>query len=158
MALALLVGAAAPVHADTRTYFGFTIGLGNAPPPPRVVYVQHPHTVFVPEEQVYVVDDPGPDCDVFSYGPYWYMSSGDFWYRSRSYRGPFVSVDVRTVPRPIFAVPAERWHHYPRSLERWHGDHDNGRGHAWGRYKEHDRGDDDDHGKGHGHGHGRDDS
>jgi hypothetical protein len=91
------------------------------------------------------------------------MCSGDYWYRSTSYGGPFFAVDVRSVPSGIFAVAPGRWHAYPVRLERWHRDRDrnwdrnwdgddahgpgnHGKGHAWGHDKDHDK----DHGKDHG--------
>lgn len=152
--LVLALGVATPALAGARTYFGFTIGLGNAPPPPRVVYYAPPPMDYDPDYGVYVVRGGYDGCDEFRYGPYFYVWNGDYWYRSRSYRGPFFAVDVRTVPRPVFYVPEERWHRYPPGLARYRGewDHDRGRGHAWGR----DRGDDD-RGRGHGRGRGRGD-
>ncbi len=148
LGLALALAVAAPSVAGARTYFGFTIGLGNAPPPRRVVYVAPPPVEYVPDPGVYVVRGGYDGCDEFRYGPYFYLWNGDFWYRARSYRGPFIAVDVRTVPRPVFYVPAERWHRYPPGLARYRGEHDRGRGHAWGR----DRGDDRGHGRGRGRG------
>jgi len=62
------------------------------------------------------VRDADADCDVFRDGGFWYSYSNGYWYRARSYRGPFAFVDVRMVPRRIFAVPAERWRHYPGNL------------------------------------------
>ena len=140
IALALALGSAAPALANGNTYFGFQIGISNAPPPPRVVYAAPPVMTYVPEAGVYVVQDGYDGCDVFNMGPYWYINRGDYWYRARSYRGPFVAVDVRYVPRSVFYVPQQRWHHYPRGLAKWHEEradfHGNGNG------------------KGHGHGHG----
>src|SRR5205809_718100 len=104
---------ASPAWARARTYFGFQIGVSNAPPPPVVVFHERPHTVFVPESRVYVVEDPyADDYDVFRYGPYWYVMEDGYWYRARDYDGPFRVVDVRYVPRQIFYVPERRWKHY----------------------------------------------
>lgn len=127
--LVLALAMASTATAGTRTYFGFQIGIGNAPPPPAAVFQAPPPMYCDPDTRVYVMQNPYDDGDVFRYGPYWYMCSGDFWYRSRSYRGPFAVIDVRSVPGPIFRVPQPRWHHYPQRLARWN----EGRGHGWGR-------------------------
>src|SRR5213083_1475565 len=131
---------AVPAFAGARTYFGFQIGVSNAPPPPRVVFAEPPPVYYVPQSRVYVVEESPYDCDVFHYGSYWYAVDDGYWYRSRSYRGPFAVVDVRYVPRTIFSVPQRHWRHYPRGIS--HRD----RG-AWANYGE-DRRD-----RGHGNGH-----
>lgn len=95
----------------TRTHFGFAIGISNAPPPPRVVYVEEPTVVLVPRTRVYVVQEV--DYDMFRYGSYWYVSSGGYWYRARSHAGPFTVCDVRRVPRQILTLPPERWKRHP---------------------------------------------
>jgi hypothetical protein len=95
----------------SSTYFGFSIGIRNAPPPPRVVVVEQPSMVLVPGTSVYVVENS--DYDVFQFGGYFYLSSGGYWYRARGYDGPFTVCDVRSVPRTVLTVPAERWKHHP---------------------------------------------
>lgn len=139
---ALALAYAATASADTRTYFGFQIGVGNAPPPPRVVYRSRPPMYFEPETRVYVVQNGYDDYDTFSYGGYYYVCEDDYWYRARSYRGPFLAVDVRSVPRPIFMVPQRRWRHYPQGLARWNYEQrGNGHGRGNGRWKDnHDNG------------------
>lgn len=99
--------------AGAETYFGFTIGLGNAPPPPRLVFEREPavEVVVVSGRPVNVVQDV--DCDMFRYGSYWYVSDGAYWYRAPRYRGPFVAVDVRRVPRTVLSVPGRHWKHHP---------------------------------------------
>jgi len=140
---ALALAYAASASAASRTYFGFQIGVSNAPPPPRVVFEAPPPTYYEPETRVYVVQGDYDDYDTFRYGSYWYVCRDDYWYRARSYRGPFMSCDVRSVPRPIFYVPQRRWRHYPQGLVRWSND-ERGRGHGrgHGRWK-HDQGDHD---------------
>lgn len=132
-ALGLVIAGSASAH--TSTYFGFQIGIGNAPPPPRVVFAGPPPMYCEPDTRVYVVNDDyddyyGDDCDVFRYGPDWYLCSDGYWYRSRSYRGPFMVIDVRYVPRPIFYVPANHWHHYPGGMRGYTGgwNHSGGQG------------------------------
>ena len=110
-ALTLLGLAAAPASADT--YFGFQIGIGNAPPPPRIVFVHEPRCELVPETRVYRVAGEDPGCDVFRSGDWWYCCKDGYWYRARSHRGPFAVVDVRSVPRAVLTVPPARWRHHP---------------------------------------------
>lgn len=103
---------AAPAMAATQMYFGFQIGIASAPPPPRFVFHGAPHLMRVPSSDVFVVSDAGFGYDEFRYGSYWYVSNGGFWYRGASYGGPYVVIDVRQVPSPIFYVPRERWRHH----------------------------------------------
>jgi hypothetical protein len=60
------------------------------------------------------VVDPGDyDCDVFQYGSYWYVYSDSYWYRARSYQGPFVAIAFESVPRRVMSVPEQHWKHHP---------------------------------------------
>lgn len=128
----LLIGAlTAPVSAETRTYFGFQIGIGNAPPPPRVYFREPPDVVFVPETRVYVVQDDDYGVDMFRYGRFWYVTRGGYWYRARAYRGPFRVIDARYVPQAIYYVPAQHWKHHPRG--GWPGRKDRDRDRGWDR-------------------------
>ena len=115
--LALLVCALSPpgsVSAETQIYYGFQIGITNAPPPPKIVYREAPDVIIVPDTKVYVVERGDNDCDFFRIGNYWYVTTGGFWYRAGNYRGPFKVVDVRHVPMAILAVPAKHWKHHPK--------------------------------------------
>lgn len=136
---AIVLALSAPASGATPTYFGFNIGVTNAPPPPMMVYDEPPPVVLVPRTRVYVIEDD--DRDFFRYGGMWYAYNDGYWYRARSYRGPFAVVDVRRVPNQIFYVPASHWHHHPPGLAK----KQSGKGHGHGK-----------HGHGHGHGHGHD--
>ena len=104
----------APMVMDgSSTYFGFTLGVESAPPPPRVVFVREPEMYMEPGTSVYVVSSRGADCDMFRYGSSFYMYYEGYWYRSNRYSGPFVAIDVRRVPRPVLTVPEGRWRHHP---------------------------------------------
>jgi len=112
MALVLLIlGYAAAREAAAEAYFGFSIGISNAPPPPRVVVSGAPQLVAVPGTSVQVVGNSG--YDVFAYHSSFYCFNGGFWYRASSSNGPFMVVDVRSVPQPILVVPAENWKRHP---------------------------------------------
>ena len=138
MALGLTL--AAPAYAETRTYFNFQIGIGDAPPPPRIYFRSRPEYVYIPNSSVYVVST-SYDYDMFRYGGYFYVCDDGFWYRSRSYRGPFRVLDVRYVPRPVFYVPERNWKHHWKNMTYANWDDD-------------DRGDRGRRGRGHKRGHG----
>lgn len=112
LAAALLVATQAqPLHAETQTWFGFQVGIsgGSAPPP---VFRAEPQVVYV--NDVYVVEDDRCPDDVFrADGLWWRMRTGR-WYRSTTWRGPWVGVDVRRVPERVLVVPARHWKHHPR--------------------------------------------
>src|SRR5262249_41467602 len=63
-AVALLcTSQAQPLHAETQTWFGFQVGVNGGAPPPPVQFGAAPHYVTV--NDVFVVDDPRCDDDVF---------------------------------------------------------------------------------------------
>lgn len=158
-----ILSAVLSVPAFAATDLHVSINLGNAPPPPVVVVQHAPRTVWLPEQRVYVANDPDFDDDYFQCGMYWYVNRGNYWYRARSWRGPFTVIETRYVPQSVMVVPARHWHHPwggPRRAEyvdrrpvpiervrvkndrhedRWRDDHD--------RDRDHDRG----HGRGNGH-------
>lgn len=139
--IVVAIAAASGTPARAGSSIGIHVDISNAPPPPVVVYRAPPRTVYVPEEAVYVVDDAPADCDGFRYGAYWYISRGDYWYRARTWHGPFQVIDTRYVPRAIYEVPARHWRHHPHGMPpglakqraweedraEWH--HQRGRGH-----------------------------
>jgi hypothetical protein len=105
-----------PAFADTSVSIGFSF---NTPPPPVVVYRQEPRWVFVPQERVYIVADDNLGYDYFHYGSFYYIYDNDYWYRSSSFRGPFVAVRTEFVPESIWAmtyVPTYRWRHQPQGM------------------------------------------
>ena len=110
LATGLAVSAAS---AETYTSLGVSLNIGNAPPPPVVVIREEPRVLVVPGSTVYVVDDRRIDYDFFRYGVYWYVFNDGYWYRARSYRGPFSVIAVKYVPRSIINVPAKHWKHHP---------------------------------------------
>jgi hypothetical protein len=101
---------------DQDTYFGFRMDVSNAPPPPRIYFRNDPDVVYVPESGAYVVVNS--DYDMFRYGDSWYVNQDGYWYRARSYRGPYVVVDARSVPEPIYQTPDRHWKHRPQRDDR----------------------------------------
>ncbi len=117
LAMVLAVAVSIPAFAEASTYFGFQIGVGNAPPPPRVVFDAPPRMEMEPGSRVmYLSEDRG--YDMFRYGSYYYVSNGGYWYRSRNYRGHFRAIDARQVPQQVYNVPSQRWHHRPMDNNR----------------------------------------
>jgi hypothetical protein len=117
--------------ANGPAYLGFELDLRTAPPPPRVELADDPQLVVVEDSDVYVVSNAGPDYDMFRYGSSWYVCYDRYWYRARSYGGPYFVVDVRSVPREVVSVPPGHWKHHPHGGppgQRKKHDHDEG----WG--------------------------
>ena len=112
-----LSSCAEPMVAGSHTYLGFSLDIRNAPPPPRIVFVDAPERVVVPGSSVYVVDAPNPDCDMFQYQDSWYVYYSGYWYASNRYDGPYVTVSARSIPREVLEVPPGHWRHHPRG--RW---------------------------------------
>ena len=92
----------AAVSADVNVHVG-------PRPAPVVVFEREPDVVLVPRTHVYAVS--GLDYDLYRFGAYWYMNDGGYWYRARSYRGPFTSIEYRYVPRSVVVVPAQYRRH-----------------------------------------------
>lgn len=102
---------ALPVFAATDIHVN--VNLGNAPPPPVIVVQHAPRTVWLPESRVYVVNDSDYDDDCFQVGAFWYVYRGNYWYRARTWRGPYAVIDTRYVPHSVMVVPARHWKHHP---------------------------------------------
>lgn len=111
IACALATMAAVPAMA--RTNVNVSLSVGQAPPPPVVVVQHAPETVWLPETHVSVVRDDDFDNDTFQCGSSWYVYRDGWWYRGRSWRGPYTYVETRYVPQSILVVPARHWRHYP---------------------------------------------
>jgi len=78
-----------------------------------VVVVDEPDLMLVEGSRVYVVVNAESGYDMFRYGSSWYVCHDGYWYRSRTYRGPYAVIDVRSVPRAVVSVPARHWKHHP---------------------------------------------
>jgi hypothetical protein len=104
-----------PHSASAVRYYGFTVGIVNAPPPPVIRMASEPHVYRATDAMVYVADDDALrfDGDLFRYGQYWFAYTHGYWYRSLSHRGPYTVIDVRKVPRAIIGVPRKMWKHHP---------------------------------------------
>jgi hypothetical protein len=88
-----------------------------------IYFSNQPDVVVVPGTRVYYYE--APSYDVFRYSNAWWVDRAGVWYRSSSYRGPFVQVSYQRVPHQVIVVPAE-YHH-----------HDNGLHKGWAKHQEH---------------------
>jgi len=93
---------------------GFSIRIGDRYRGDQLSFQSRPRFTTVPGTRVYYVRDS--NADVYRYGGWYYANESGRWYRSSSYRGPWIHVRSRAVPRQIFYVPAN----YRRN---WHGDY-----------------------------------
>lgn len=126
-ALALTAVASAPA-AFARTSISVSF---NAPPPPQVEFRTRPRWEMVPGTEVYRINDYDSGYDMFRYGGYVYVYNDGYWYRSSSYRGPFVAVREEYVPAQIYSVPRDSWHNYPTRVRNDQYRHDNGYHRGW---------------------------
>jgi len=55
------------------------------------------------------------DVDLYRYHGRWYLVEGGVWYTSDSWRGPFLSMRARKVPRSVLNVPDEYRRHWTAS-------------------------------------------
>lgn len=108
--LLLFIGLIATTGCTVRTAPTEAVVVEPAP-----VIIQ-PRIIFIPDYDVFIVDDP--DVIIFFYHDYWYWFNGRVWHRSVYSRGPWVIIrdepPFRIPPGHIikrkikFAPPAER--------------------------------------------------
>jgi hypothetical protein len=104
-ALALAVSAS-PSQAEVSADVNIRVG---SRPAPVVVFDREPDVVLIPRTHVYSVG--GLDYDLYRFGAYWYINDGGYWFRARSYRGPFRAIEYRYVPHAITVVPVKYRRH-----------------------------------------------
>jgi len=109
LGLVLMTSTMVP-NAQARTSVSIGLNFGDRYDGPEPYWRGEPRVVIVPGTHVYYVSDT--DYDVYRYGRFWYMNSDGRWYRSRSYRGPWIYVGYRVVPSEISYVP-------PRYRRHW---------------------------------------
>jgi hypothetical protein len=146
-ALAGLVGLAAMFGVASRgaAEVNVNINIGAPPlPPPPIVIAEPPPMIVVPRTDVYYA--PSVAYDFFYYGGHYYTFHEGGWFWSASVHGPWWSVHLGSVPRPVLAVPIAYYkarpvawrgckHHGPppwapaHGYRRKHG-HGNGNGHG----------------------------
>ena len=96
--LTVLLGlsTAQPTLAETSVALNINVGVPILKAAPEVVYV--------PQSQVYVA--PSVEYNLFFFQGYWWAFHGDRWYRAGGYNGPWIIIERRLVPSPLFRVPA----------------------------------------------------
>lgn len=88
-----------------------TLRIGDRYRGPALTFYDNLDIVAVPGGRgVYYVRDS--DYDIYRYGNTWYYNYNGDWYRSSSYRGPWVFVGYRSVPRDVYTVPAGYRRHW----------------------------------------------
>jgi hypothetical protein len=109
--IAGLLGLTVAALAQAATHVSVRFDIGQAPPP-HMIFHSEPHVVYVPDERVYVVDDPSEgDYDCFRYDGYWYAFRAGYWYRSPRWNGQYVVIHPARVPVAIYHVPPGHWRH-----------------------------------------------
>jgi hypothetical protein len=96
--------------AFARTSVSVDLHFGDRYRGPDVVFYDDPDVIVVPGTRVYYVRDY--DYDIYRCGRFWYYNYDGGWYRARSYRGPWIYVGYRSVPREISYVPQRYRRHW----------------------------------------------
>lgn len=99
----LLVSAAIPARSEAAVSVGVSLHVGDPYQGLSLHFRSRPDMALIPASQVYYTRNY--DHDLYRYGRSWYYVEDDCWYRSSSYNGPFVRIDVSSVPRQISNVP-----------------------------------------------------
>jgi hypothetical protein len=86
-----------------------------AGPPVLFISSDDPDLIVIPGTYVYVIDES--DDDVYFYGGVWWRFWSRSWYRSDSFRGKWVEVEVRHVPRQVTHLPSG-WKNKRRNAPR----------------------------------------
>jgi len=102
---------------------GFSLRIGDRYRGSNLVFDTRPRMYVIPGTRVYYARDF--DYDVYRYGGYYWAFDEGRWYRASSYRGPWIYVRARTVPRAIYAVPSDYRRHWRGNYSYWrHRDYD----------------------------------
>ena len=143
--LAAAAFALASGQACASTSVDFQIQFGGPSSSGTLEFHSQPEVVLVPATRVYYIRNY--DCNMYRYGSYWYFVESNRWYRARDYRGPFVFIQSRSVPRSVVTVPINYRHNWhgppPHAMARGHykerGDNDHAEAHRHHKDKENDR-------------------
>ncbi len=122
--LAAFLAVGGPAFAGSGVGVNLNINLG----PPPVIVSPPSDLVLIPETGVYFA--PGVSADIFFFDGYWWAPRGPRWYRAYSPRGPWVVMESRFVPGPLYRVPRDyrtvylHERHIPYGQwKKEHGDH-----------------------------------
>jgi hypothetical protein len=110
-------------YSEVRTDANITLRIGDRYRGPDLGFYDEPELISVRGRSgVYYVRDS--DYDVYRVGNRWYLNYNGDWYRASSYRGPWIFVGYRSVPRSVYTVPARfrRWQSYRDRHYTWRDD------------------------------------
>ena len=134
--LALFLGS---LRAATGGDVDINVNIGG-PPPPRVFFDREPSFVVIPDSRVRRLRDY--EYDFYRYDDDYYLNRDGYWYRAKSWRGPFVALPFERLPRAIVVLPGEYRRHPahphggpPGQLKKQGIGHGGGRGHGKGHGK-----------------------
>ena len=109
---------------------GVSLRIGDRYDGTRLRFTTRPRMRIVPGSRVYYIRDS--DQDVYHYGRFYYGYDQGRWYRASTYRGPWIYVHGRTVPRQIYSVPSDYRRNWEGDYNYWRArDYDDG----WQRYE-----------------------
>ncbi len=100
MTLVMSLGTSNRVIAEVNVNVGI-----NVPPPPPLVIPAPPPVIVVPKTYVYFA--PEVEVDIFFCHGYWYRPYQGRWYRSGSYKGPWVYIVTGKVPAVLLHLPPD---------------------------------------------------
>jgi hypothetical protein len=84
---------------------GVSVNIGIGAAPPAYVVPAPPPVVPIPGTYVYYA--PGLAVDILFYHGNWYRPYGGYWYRSRSYNGPWAYLTPTRVPQVLVMLPPD---------------------------------------------------
>ena len=90
-------------YSSTAVGGSISLRIGDRYNGPDLGFYDEPDVYYTGHSGVYYVR--GGRNDVYRYGNAWYMNYNGDWYRATDYRGPFVFVSYRSVPRAVYTVP-----------------------------------------------------
>src|SRR5262245_14401536 len=115
-ASAIVFALLSPVNAQISA----SASVGVHVPAPTIHFEVEPPLVVV-TPGVYVVQDY--DYEVFYVRGYYWCQMDGMWYRTRNYRGGWVSVNGPLVPRTIYRLPPGRYKHWKHGRPYVRGGH-----------------------------------
>ncbi len=100
--------------------------------PPPLEFAAPPDLVVVPSEssEVYLVPNT---VGLYFFDGYWYRIHAGHWFRSISYTGPFVGIDLAVVPLPVVVIPPDYILAIPPGYHRIHYGEFHSHWRDWGR-------------------------
>jgi hypothetical protein len=103
----------APFANASNVSVSVGVNVGGPPPVyvnPPVVIAGPPQFLLPPELGFYVA--VGVGYDLFLSGNVYYLHSGNVWYSSPYYNGPWVNVQYKKIPPGLRKYPIKRIHYY----------------------------------------------